>query len=227
LQQLVLTVFQSGFRRHHSTTAAVLKVTEDTWLSMQDGPFTVLLLLDISQAFDMVVHGLLLCKLQKAQNYSVGAGMLVGSYLGEQAQFGRSVGQESAVRAVTLGIPQGSVLGPLLFISYIDDISRVIRYYRYHIYADDLQIYHTFAASDFQQCMKSDELNLDLQCVHEWAAANGLKMNPMKSQVIVISHYSVDLPHPTLLIGSYVIKVVPKVNNLACKKVCQKVYCDL
>jgi hypothetical protein len=90
----LLTVFQSGFRRHYNTTAAVFKVTEDIWLSMEDGQVTVLLLLDFSQAFGMVVHGLLLCKLQNAQNYSVGAGMLVGSYFGERAQFVRSGGQE-------------------------------------------------------------------------------------------------------------------------------------
>jgi hypothetical protein len=65
--------------------------------------------------------------------------------------------------------------------------------------------------SDFQRCI--DELNLDLQRVHEWMAANGLKL--IKSQVIVISRCRVDIPPPTLLIlGSDVIKVVPKVNNL-------------
>jgi hypothetical protein len=181
------------------TGSYVLKVTEDIRLSMEDEQVTVLLLLDFSQAFDVAVHGLLLCKLRNAQNYLVGAGMLVGSYLGEQAQFVRSGGQGSSVRAVTFGVPQGSALGPLFFISYIDDISRVIRYCRFHIYADDLQIYHTCAASDFQNCIKSDELNLDAQRVHEWAAANGLKMNPMKSQVIVISRCRVDIPHPTIL----------------------------
>jgi hypothetical protein len=56
-------VFESGFRRHHCTAAAVLKVTEDIRLSMEDKQVTVLLFLDFSQAFDMVVHGLLLCKL--------------------------------------------------------------------------------------------------------------------------------------------------------------------
>jgi hypothetical protein len=76
---------------------------------------------------------------------------------------------------------------------------------------DDLQIYHTCAVLDFQKCI--DELNLDLQLVHEWAAANGLKLNPIKSQVIVISRCRVNIPPPTLLFGSDVIKVVPKVNN--------------
>jgi hypothetical protein len=106
-----------------------------------------------------VVHGLLLCKLRNFQKYSVGAGMLVGSYFGERAQFVRSGGQESSVGAVTCGFPQGSILGPFLFISNIDDVSRVIRYCRFHIYADDLRIYHTCAVSDFQKCI--DELNLN------------------------------------------------------------------
>jgi hypothetical protein len=96
----------------------------------------------------------------------------------------RSGGQESSFEAVTCRVPKGSVLDPLLFISYIDDVSRIIRFCRFHIYADDLQIYHTCAVSDFQKCI--DELNLDLQRVHEWAAANSLKLNPIKRQVIVI-----------------------------------------
>jgi hypothetical protein len=179
---------------------------------------------------------MLLCKLRNAQNYSVDAGMLVGLHLDERAQFVRSGGQESFVGAVNCGVPQGSVLGPLLCISLnIDDVSMVIRYCRFHIYADDLQIYHSCAVSDFQKCI--DELNLDLQRLYEWMAANGLKLNPIKSQVIVISRCRVDIPPLTLLIGSDVIKVVPKVNNLGFvlderltatdhfkKVMCQKVY---
>jgi hypothetical protein len=81
----LLTVNQSGFCRHYSIAAAILQVTEHIWLSMEDGEVTVLLLLDFSQPFCMVLHELLLCKLRVVQNYSVGAHMLVGSYLGERA----------------------------------------------------------------------------------------------------------------------------------------------
>jgi hypothetical protein len=140
---------------------------------MVDGLVKVLLLLDFSQAFDMLVHGLLLCKLR---NELFGwCWYAVWSYLGERAQFVRSGGQESSVGAVTCGVSQGSVLGSLLFSSYIEDVSRVIRYCLFHIYADDLQIDHTCAVSDFQRCII--DLNLDLQRVHEWAPGNGLKLN--------------------------------------------------
>jgi hypothetical protein len=93
----LLTVFQSGFCRHDSTTAAVLKVTEDIRSNMEDGQLTVLVLLDFSQAFDMVVHGLLLLlfKLRNPQNYSDGAQMLVDSYLNGRTQFVRCGEKES------------------------------------------------------------------------------------------------------------------------------------
>jgi hypothetical protein len=73
-------------------------------------------------------------------------------------------------------------------------------------------MYHTSASLDFQWCI--DKLNLDLQHVHQWVPANGLKLNPMKSQVILISRCRVDIPPPTLLIRSDFFKVVPKLNNL-------------
>jgi hypothetical protein len=135
---------------------------------------------------------------------------------------------------VRFGGQESSVLGLVLFISYFNGVSRVVRYCRCHIYVYGQQIYHTGAASDFQWCI--DELNLDLQRVQEWAAANGFKLNPIMSQAIVINRCSVDIPPPKLLLESDFFKVVLKVNNLGfvlnekftavdhLKKVCQKVY---
>jgi hypothetical protein len=105
-KNLLLTVFQSGYRRHHSTTAAVLKVREDIRSNMEDRQVTVLVLLDFSQAFNMVIHGRLLCKLRNLQNYSDGARMMVDSYL-------RCGEKKSSVGRVTCGVPQVSVHGPL------------------------------------------------------------------------------------------------------------------
>jgi hypothetical protein len=105
------------------------------------------------------------------------------------------------------------------------------------IFIDDLQIYHSSSVSDLQRCY--DEINLDLQQIHEWATANGLKLNPEKSQVILIHRCRADIPPPTLLVGANVVKVVPKVRNLGFvlnerltatdhfREVCQRIYCIL
>jgi hypothetical protein len=161
--------------------AAVLKVTEDIRLNfMEDGQVTVLVLLDFSQAFDMVNHRLLLCKLKNVQNYSNEAQMLVDSHLNSRTQFERCEEKESSVGRVKYSVPQGSVLGPFSFVSYIDGVSMVIKYSRFHIYADSLQIYHSFSVSDLQRCY--DEINLDC------STANGLRLNLDKSQVIILIH---------------------------------------
>jgi hypothetical protein len=81
---------------------------------------------------------------------------------------------------VKCGVPQESVLGPILFVSYINDVSRVIKYSRFHIYADDLRINHSSSVE-----------------IHEWATANGLKLNPEKSRVIFKHRCRADIPPPT------------------------------
>jgi hypothetical protein len=95
---------------------------------MKDGQVKVLLV--FSQTFDMVIHGLLFCKLRNLQNYLDGARMLVDSYLNGRTHFVRcreNGEKESSVGRVTCGVLQGSVLGQLLFVSYINDVSRVIK----------------------------------------------------------------------------------------------------
>jgi hypothetical protein len=77
--------------------------------------------------------------------------------------------KDSSVGRVTCGVSQKSVLGPLLF------VSSVIKYSRFHIYADDLQTYHSSSVLDLQRCY--DEINMDLQQIHEWATNNGLKLS--------------------------------------------------
>jgi hypothetical protein len=145
--------------------------------------------------------------------------MLVDSYLNGRTQSVRCDEKEPSVRRVTCGVPQGSVLGPLLFISYINDISKVIKYSRYHIYTDDLQIYHSSSVSYLQRCY--DEINMDLQQIHELATANGLKMNPEKSQVILIHRCRADI----LRVGSLGFVLNERLTATDhFRKLCQRIY---
>jgi len=230
----LLNEFQSGFRKSHSTTTAILKVTEDIRSNLDEGHATVLVLLDFSQAFDTVVHELLLLKLQNLFRYSFEANKLMCSYLSGRVQFVRSDGCDSSPSNVLCGVPQGSVLGPLLYVSFSNDICDVIKFCSFHMYADDLQLYHSSRVEDIQQCY--DRVNEDLKRIYEWSIQNGLKINPKKSQVIVVQRSKKSIPQPNLYVGQDGIKVVKKVVDLGfvinenltvadhCNKICQKAY---
>jgi hypothetical protein len=120
--------------------------------------------------------------------------------LGDRQQFVKSGGAESSTRPVTCGVPQGSVLGSHLF-----------HFFQFHMYADDSQIYHSASISDLQRCY---EVNLDLQRIFDWMGADGLKVNPKKSQVILIHRSRAQIPEPELYIGFDPIRVVISVNIL-------------
>jgi hypothetical protein len=107
-------------------------------------------MMDFTQAFDMIALDLMVCKMRVSQRYFDGATALLGSYLSDRTQCVRSDGEYSTVRGIEYGVPQGSVLGSLMFISFIDDVSDVIHFCRFHIYADDLQICHSSSVADLQ-----------------------------------------------------------------------------
>jgi hypothetical protein len=100
-----------------------------------------------------------------SQRYFDGVTVLLGSYLSDRTQYVRSDGEYSTVRGIKYGLLQGSVLGPLLFISFIDDVSGVIHFCRVQIYADDLQIYHSSSVGDLQRCY--DKVNADLKWIYD------------------------------------------------------------
>jgi Reverse transcriptase (RNA-dependent DNA polymerase) len=141
---------------------------------------------------------------------------------------------DSDTKPTLCGVPQGSVLGPLLYICYSNDVAGVIEFCRFHAYADDLQLYHSADVSDLQRCY--DEVNADLGRISEWARKNGLKLNPKKSQVMLIHRLTGDVPQPHLMIDSDTVKIGPKAVNLGFvinsrltpvdhySKLCQKIY---
>lgn len=176
---------QSGFRKGHSTSTALLKITEDISQAMDKKQLTILTLLDFSKAFDCVDRDILLAKLKK-MNFSENSIQWTCSYLTNRYQRTVVEGNSSSWSEVTLGVPQGSILGPLYFCLFINDLSSSLRTSRYHLYADDLQIYNHTDHNSLNATI--DAINLDLISLCDWTEKNGLKLNPSKSQAIIVGH---------------------------------------
>jgi retron-type reverse transcriptase len=123
--------FQSGFRQSHSTATALTKILDGIHLAVEIHGFSVALLLGFSKAFDSILHGLLLRKLKTQFGLSSTACRLISSFL-------KNVTSETV--SIDQGSPQGSILSPVLFASFINDVCSVIKHCRFHLYADDLQI---------------------------------------------------------------------------------------
>ena len=206
---------QSGFRLAHSTTTALAQVTNDLYQNMDQGEVTCLTLLDFSKAFDLVNHTILIRKLQSL-NFSNKALNFFKSYLSERQQSVSVDGVQSSWVPVSVGVPQGSILGPLLFSIFINDLPLSLDRCNYHLYADDLQIYLSGPV------LATDELisivNEELQKVWEWSNKNLLKLNPGKTQAMLIGTPQLlsKLPNvlPVVKLNGTEIKYSTAVRNL-------------
>jgi hypothetical protein len=181
----ILDNFQSGFRHRHSTTTALVKITDDIRKSMDKKELTVLVLLDFSKAFDSIDKDILAAKLQ-GMGFSSSTTNWITSYLSDRKQKVVDNDLCSQWAEVSRGVPQGSILGPLLFSLYINDCPSVIKSCKYHLYADDLQIYLHSTVDSLLDKIKL--INIDLAKLNIWSNANFLNINPSKSQAIVIGY---------------------------------------
>jgi Reverse transcriptase (RNA-dependent DNA polymerase) len=182
--------FQSGFRPLLSTTNALLKITDDISMDFDRNFIPILALLDISSAFDTVNFKLLCQKLKNLFNFSDSAIKLIKSYLMGRSQCVFANGTLSSFLPVTQGVPQGSILCPLIFSLFINAISNSIRFSNYHIYADDVQIYLTGCRESIASVI--NQINAVLASISDWSTKNGLCLNYQKTQAMAIyrSSYS-------------------------------------
>ena len=213
----ILDCMQTGFKKNNSTQAALIKLTDDIRAGINRKYVTLLLLFDFSKAFDSVCHVLLLRKLE---NYGFSKSALgwIASYLsGRHQAVKEKDGTTSSYRYLNTGVPQGSVLGPLLFCLYVNDISLYLDPGISRIlYADDLQIYAQCHLNDLDLLIEKMRNNADR--ISSWAAANHLRLNVGKTKAMVCgsSYYINDLPSVAsdILIGDTKIKFSTSVRNL-------------
>ena len=180
----LLPKFQSGFRARHSTETAVLKVMSDIFTATDQGSIGLLGLLDMSAAFDTVDHEILLLRLESSFGISGTALAWLRSFLSGQTQQVVFNGGQSLLNTVTTGVPQGSVLGPLLFLLYTADIPLIAGQFGLgvHCYADDGQLYIFDRAGHFDKLVS--KVTVCINEIDEWMSSNRLKLNTDKTQFI-------------------------------------------
>jgi Reverse transcriptase (RNA-dependent DNA polymerase) len=177
---------QSGYRKLFSTSTALLRIAEDIRLAIFKREVVLVVFLDYSKAFDCVDHKLLLHKL-KQLNFSDSTLKWLQSYLSnrECAVKGKD-GKYSKWVKMDRGVPQGSVLGPLLFSLYTHDLGKILRNRcKYHIYADDTQLYINCKLSELDEAIQI--MNFILEDVAKWSESHGLKLNSSKTQAMLIA----------------------------------------
>lgn len=184
----ILPPKQSGFRKAHSTTTALLHMVDDVLSAQDAGQGTLLVLLDFSRAFDCINVPLLLAKLH-FHGFTIDAINWFDSYFKnrvQQVELCDSDGNRvrSDPRKVTRGVPQGSILGPLLFIIYCADIVQNIHHCNYHIFADDTQIYTTCQPNDIKSAV--NRINKDLENIAAWSESNSLVLNGSKTKFMIL-----------------------------------------
>ena len=136
-KQNILSEHQFGFRQFHSTTTTLLDCTNEWYINMDRGLYNIVVLLDLKKAFDTVNHEILLCKLER-YGFDYKALDLLKNYLTDRTQRCQLNGMLSDQRRITCGIPQGSILGPLLFIIYINDLPNCLKRTTPRMFADDI-----------------------------------------------------------------------------------------
>ena len=181
----LLPNFQSAYRQYHSTETALIRVANDILVTVDSNVDVVLLLLDLSAAFDTLDHSILLRRLETYFGFTGSVLEWFSSYLRGRSQSVMIGSTTSTSKSLEFGVPQGSILGPLLFILYIAPLQDVIATYNlsYMFYADDNQLYIAVNPKETPQ-VSLDKLRECTQAILHWNTQNMLSTNPGKTEVI-------------------------------------------
>ncbi|XP_051167606.1 uncharacterized protein LOC127285557 [Leptopilina boulardi] len=214
---LIKPVSKSGYRKGFSTQTLLIKVNDDICKAIDERKVTIIVFFDFSKAFDMVPHTILLTKL-KSIGLSCSVLKWFASYLsGRMQAVVGAKGEISEWADIGTGVPQGSVLGPLLFLLFTNELSNVLKYCKHMYFVDDLQIYMHSSLKDLKHNLSL--LKEDVQSVLNWAETNILKINLNKTYSMIfgstwyINNVN-ECNYPPIEIDNITIPFVDSVRNL-------------
>ena len=177
----ILTYHQFGFRKSHSTELAVTNLYDSLLKKLDEKDITCAIFLDLAKAFDSVNHTILLQKLEKYGIRGIPLKFLE-SYLSNRWQYVKLNGKCSDLERIEIGVPQGSILGPLLFLLYINDLPNASNFF-VKLFADDTFL--SLSSQNFDDLKK--KTNSEMKKVYSWLIANKLTLNVKKSKFMIIS----------------------------------------
>jgi hypothetical protein len=201
-ENFMISVWQSGFLPGTSTVTQLVEIYDQFCKAVSAGKDIRVVFLDISKAFDRVWHEGLIYKLK---GHGIKGTLLrwLQSYLADRQQRVIINGAKSEWGSIKAGVPQGSVLGPLLFLIFINDITYVIRHCKIRLFADDTCLYIEVDDPD----TAADAINNDLESIQNWADRWLITFSPPKTEDMIITNKR-PRPHPDLkLNGETIVKV--------------------
>ena len=207
----LLSEQQYGFRKKHSTEYAAVKLVDHVSKEMEAGKIPANVYIDLSKAFDTLVFDVLLFKL-KYYGVTGTALDLVKSYLTNRKQYVVFDSCQSEHVEICTGVPQGSILGPLFFSVYINDLITVSKRLNFLMYADDTTIY--FNLEDFDLLTRETDVNRELEKVNIWLKPNKLSLNTQKTKLMLFHRKQKHFDKISVVINGIEIEHVPSFNFL-------------
>ena len=201
---------QFGFRKKHSTTDALLNIFEKIKEKLDNKKFSCGVFIDLEKAFDTVNHKILIKKLEFYGIRGITNKWFL-SYLSNRQQRVKWDGTKSSFLNVTCGVPQGSILGPLLFLIYINDMKNSVKNSILHHFADDTNL----LCSDVDEKSLRKKMNEDLRLIYVWLCANRLSLNVDKTEFVVFRPpHKNNFTRFTLKLNRTVLHESPKIKYL-------------